>query len=275
MQSARLFLSGLFIILVVSCFLLWERSGPQNIGKVTISGAVAKALPNDAQSVVVSLKIKNEGPSQKILSVSSADADHGMIAGLERNAEAILPADSNLTLGRDGVHFVLMKVRGTLEEGRLLSVKLVLDPTGEVVTKARFSSKPAGGHGMHQMKHGDGTEKGKVMVGVFEVPANEPQPALTMKVMEDNNTDGWKVSVETQNFRFAKELADGEHVAGTGHGHIYINGAKLGRLYKNVAMIGALPKGKHVVRVTLNTNDHQTYMVAGKRVTATAEVIVD
>jgi len=113
------------------------------------------------------------------------------------------------------------------------------------------------------------------MAGMFKVPTNEPQPALVMKVSEDSDAGGWKVNVDTTNFKFSKELADGEHVAGTGHGHIYINGVKLGRLFENVTTIGALPKGRHIVRVTLNTNNHQTYMVAGKRVTATALITVD
>ena len=62
---------------------------------------------------------------------------------------------------------------------------------------------------------------------------------------------------------------DGDHVAGTGHGHIYLNGLKLGRLYSSSAEIGPLPSGVHVVRVTLNTNNHKAYVVDGKPVTAT------
>lgn len=275
MQGARLFLSALFVVLIVSALFLWERGAPQVKGKVVISEAVANALPNDTQTVLLSLKIKNEGVPQKIVGISSVDADHGMIHGLEKNTSAILPANSSASLGNDGVHFMLMKVKDQLEEGRLLTLKVTLEPAGEVVTKARFSSKAVSGHGAHQMKlDADGGEA-KHMAGMFKVPESEPQPSLAMNVEADSNEGGWRVKVETQNFKFAKELADGDHVAGTGHGHIYINGVKLGRLYENSAAIGALPKGNHVVRVTLNTNNHQTYMVGGKRVTATAVITVD
>ena len=275
MQGARLFLFGLFAVAVISALFLWQEDGSQRNGKVTLSEAVANALPNDKQTVLVSLKIKNEGPPQRVISVSSVDAERGMIHGVESKAEAVLPAGSSVGLGNDGVHFMLMKVKGDLEEGRLLTLKVTLDPAGEVVTKARYSSKPVGGHGGHQMAGADEAGQDNKMAGMYKVSEDEPQPNLTMRVAEDRDTGGWKINVETKNFRFAKELADGDHVAGTGHGHIYINGVKLGRLFENTASIGALPKGKHIVRVTLNTNNHQTYMVAGKRVTATAEITVD
>lgn len=275
MQGARLFLLGLFAVSLISALFLWQQDDAQNNGKVTLSGAVANALPGNEQTVLVSLKIKNEGPPQRVVSVSSVDADHGMIHGVEPNVEALLPANSSASLGNDGVHFMLMKVKGELEEGRLLTLKVTLDPAGEVVTKARYSSKPVSGHGSHQMAGADDTDEDNKMAGMHKVPADEPQPNLEISVSEDRDTGGWTVNVDTKNFQFAKELADGDHVAGTGHGHIYINGVKLGRVYENVTTIGALPKGSHVVRVTLNTNDHQTYMVAGKRVTATAAITVD
>ena len=275
MQRARLFLFGLFAAVLVGAFFLWQQDAPINNGKVTISEAVANGLPNNKQSVLVSLKIKNEGPPQKVIGVSSVDANHGMIHGVEPKVQAVLPADSSASLGNDGVHFMLMNVNGALEEGRLLTLKVMLDPAGEVVTKARYSSKPAGGHGLHQMAGSGDDAQADKMAGMFKVPTNEPQPSLAMRVAEDGDTGGWIVNVETANFQFSKELADADHVGGKGHGHIYINGVKLGRLYEKTASIGALPKGNHVVRVTLNTNDHQTYMVAGERVTATATITVD
>ena len=275
MQGARLFLFGLFAVTIISVLFLWQQGGAQNNGKVTISEAVANGLPNNTQTVLVSLKIKNEGPPQKIVSVGSVDAHHGMVHGVEPKVEAVLPANSSVSLGNDGVHFMLMNVKGDLEEGRLLTLKVTLDPAGEVVTKARYSSKPVSGHGSHQMAGAADPDQDDKMSGMFKVPTDEPQPSLAMRVAEDSDTGGWSVNIDTKNFRFAKDLADSEHVAGTGHGHIYVNGVKLGRLYEKVATIGALPKGNHVVRVTLNTNDHQTYMVAGKRVTATASITVD
>jgi hypothetical protein len=60
-----------------------------------------------------------------------------------------------------------------------------------------------------------------------------------------------------------------------GHGHIYVGGMKIGRLYQPEARIGTLPKGEHQVRLTLNTNDHRAYVVGDQPVTATATIVVD
>ena len=60
-----------------------------------------------------------------------------------------------------------------------------------------------------------------------------------------------------------------------GHGHIYVSGMKIGRLYQPEARIGTLPKGEHQVRLTLNTNDHRAYVVGDQPVTATATIVVD
>ncbi|MEC8197159.1 MAG: hypothetical protein VX228_12815, partial [Pseudomonadota bacterium] len=71
-------------------------------------------------------------------------------------------------------------------------------------------------------------------------------------------------------FEFTPDLVDGPHVPGTGHGHIYINGLKLGRLYSPTTTIGNLPPGQHEIRVTLSTNDHRAYVVNDIPVTASA-----
>jgi len=50
---------------------------------------------------------------------------------------------------------------------------------------------------------------------------------------------------------------------------------KIGRLYTPEAYIGALPKGQHEIRVTLNTNDHRAYVVDEVPVTASMTIEVD
>ena len=50
---------------------------------------------------------------------------------------------------------------------------------------------------------------------------------------------------------------------------------KLGRMLEPEAHIGALPKGQHEVRVTLNTNDHRAYVVDDVPVSAAAQIVVD
>ena len=87
--------------------------------------------------------------------------------------------------------------------------------------------------------------------------------------------EGWEVSVQTDEFTFSQEFAGLFHVPGMGHGHLYVGGVKLGRLYAPTAPVGNLPPGRHLVRVTLNTNDHRAYVVGDEPVTATATIVVD
>lgn len=105
------------------------------------------------------------------------------------------------------------------------------------------------------------------------VPADAPKPAL--RIAAEALENDWRIAVMTENFTFSREAADGPHVEGVGHGHLYVGGMKIGRVYGNKAMIGALPSGEHVVRVSLNTNDHRAYVVDGEPVTATATIVVD
>ena len=88
----------------------------------------------------------------------------------------------------------------------------------------------------------------------------EPAPRLALSVAPDG--DGWRVSIEAEDFTFSEEFVDLYHVPGMGHGHLYVGGMKMGRLYAPEAYIGALPKGQHEIRVTLNTNDHRAYVVS-------------
>ncbi len=102
---------------------------------------------------------------------------------------------------------------------------------------------------------------------ICQVGEGEPAPRISLSA-EPSEGGGWRIRVEAEDFAFRKDLVDGPHVPGTGHGHLYVGGVKVGRLYAPEAEIGPLPPGRHVVRVTLNTNDHRAYVVDGAPVTA-------
>ena len=104
--------------------------------------------------------------------------------------------------------------------------------------------------------------------GELRIGDGEPSPALTLSVTPDQG-GGWIVRAETTEFTFARELVDGSHVPGTGHAHLYVGGAKIGRMYEPEARLGRLPPGEHVIRVALNSNDHRTYLVDDAPVSAT------
>lgn len=108
--------------------------------------------------------------------------------------------------------------------------------------------------------------------GVIEVDP-EGAPELDVLVVKDN-TSGWNLMLETTNFRFAPEAVNGDHVPGEGHAHIYLNGAKLTRLYGHHYYLSDLPPGEHVIGVTLNANDHSDLFVDGVPVASSAEITV-
>ena len=73
-------------------------------------------------------------------------------------------------------------------------------------------------------------------------------------------------------FRFAPENAGGEHVAGEGHSHVYVNGVKVGRMYGTALHLGKMAEGMNEVRVTLNANNHPEYTWNGALVEVTESI---
>lgn len=75
-------------------------------------------------------------------------------------------------------------------------------------------------------------------------------------------------------FAFTPENVDGDHVAGEGHAHVYVNGVKVGRLYGDAMKLEQMAEGENAVRVALNSNDHAEYTWNGKTVEATAVIVI-
>ena len=271
----------LAVIAAVGGFLLggatvWYHSS-SGVGQrsILLTDAVAIPASRGTGNVRVFMKIANSGPPQHILSVSSRDARAASLEGLEAGTSLILPGNASGSFAADGAHVLLEGVQGDLEEGRLLAIELSLAPAGKLSTKARLSKTSSMQHDMHASANGPSKQDHAArMAGLHMVPDGEPIPELKLKVFEAPDGSGWGVELAPRNFRFAADLVDGEHVAGTGHGHLYLNGLKLGRLFSKSARIGVLPAGRHLVRVTLNTNDHKAYMANGKIVSATASIAV-
>lgn len=91
-------------------------------------------------------------------------------------------------------------------------------------------------------------------------------PSLSVEVTEDP-LSGWNLHVLTEAFQFTPKNAGATHVVNEGHAHVYVDGIKIARLYGNWMHIAALPDAAEI-SVTLNTNDHRTYSVDGKAISA-------
>lgn len=102
-----------------------------------------------------------------------------------------------------------------------------------------------------------------------QVPADEA-PDVQLAAEPDPDS-GWNVHLTTERFAFTPEQVGGKARPGEGHAHLYLDGAKIARLYSDWYYLSseAVPKGKHTLKVQLNANDHTAWAVDGKVVSDT------
>ncbi len=108
--------------------------------------------------------------------------------------------------------------------------------------------------------------------GSLDLSGDEKIPRiLNLQVLEDPMS-GWNIYVEVSNFNFAPEHASQPHRQGQGHAHLYINGNKIGRMYDNWFHIPEFIKDENEIRVTLNSNDHQTFTLGQQAIEKTITI---
>jgi hypothetical protein len=107
-----------------------------------------------------------------------------------------------------------------------------------------------------------------------EIPEGCKVPSVKVFVTQDQSGT-WLLRVKTEHFSFAPEKVGMNSPSyNEGHAHIYINGKKINRLYGEYYNLGVLDKGKHEVKVTLNSNSHGTLVYKGQPVQDSATVKV-
>ncbi|MGB3200240.1 MAG: hypothetical protein WBA99_05020 [Nodosilinea sp.] len=119
------------------------------------------------------------------------------------------------------------------------------------------------GHGM-----GDGHHH-----GTLEIPAGQPIPTVTLVIYPDP-VQGWNLEVQTTNFQFAPEQVNQANQPNQGHGHIYINGEKVSRVYGPWLHLPELPSGTNAITLGLNANGHETLTHNGQKIESTVVVEV-
>lgn len=106
--------------------------------------------------------------------------------------------------------------------------------------------------------------------GIFEMAAADA-PTVELRVVKDS-ASGWNLLLDVERFRFAPEAVNGSNQPGEGHGHIYVDGEKLTRLYGTAYHLSDLPPGTHDIMVTLNANNHDAFAIDGKVISASVEI---
>ncbi len=236
---------------------------PAKSPQILLTNATAAPLKTDPNQLSVFVKIENAGQPDTLLSASSPEAETSTLS--ERHGPLAVPAGGTASLAADGVFLQLSNLSGSLDDGRTLPISLTFAHAGTLTTRARIIAP--------QTK-GDASNYGLFGIGdICQVSEGEPAPSIALEATKSET--GWTVSVTSEDFEFTPNLVDGPHVPGTGHGHIYLNGLKLGRLYSADTAIGHLPPGQHEIRVTLSTNDHRAYVVGDVPVTASIRIHSD
>ncbi len=233
---------------------------------ILVKSVVATPIAGAERTLHVFLKIENSGSADVLLSASSPEARKVEVFSPEAEAGVPIPAFSTPSLAPDGAHIVIDEVAGEVAEGRILPLSLKFDRGGVINTRATIGLPAETGNATHAGLFGIGH--------ILPTGGAKPAPQVSIHAARKKGGPGWTIHADVANFMFSEQTADQTHVPGTGHGHLYVGGLKIGRIYSNVVEIGDLPPGKHVIRLTLNTNDHRAYVVGGEPVTATTTVQV-
>ena len=238
---------------------LWAGGSLKPVAsEILISNASATPMPNG--TIVATLTIENQGTPDRLVGVSSTLSSahfHDGSLGLP------VPIGTS-SLASDSAHIMIMPPETPVEDGTLIPIALQFETAGEVRLKARLSTPEPGSMAAH-----DAMGHGAMVLEIVEAPF----PAVSVSAVPQG--DGWMVQIDVQNFNFSEAMQDEEHVPGTGHGHVYLGGIKLGRVFDKTYDIGPLPPGQHRLRVSLNTNDHRTLSTNGKPVVAETIIEVD
>lgn len=102
----------------------------------------------------------------------------------------------------------------------------------------------------------------------LEIPAGQPIPTVKLIVRPDA-MKGWNLELQVTNFSFAPERVNTTSNPAEGHAHLYIDGKKITRLYSPWYYLANLEPGQHEIKVSLNTNAHETLVNKGQPIEAT------
>ena len=82
---------------------------------------------------------------------------------------------------------------------------------------------------------------------------------FAMEVTDDPR-GGWNVNISApQDFTISPQNASTDHVDGEGHLHLFVDGARQGRIYGEWVYVADQGAGEHTIEVRLSTNDHRDY----------------
>ena len=258
------------IIILLSLFMLWKNLAHQT--QIIITDIKASYETSGTSQLNVVFNIENQGGPDQLISVSSILSSNIEISTPSTIKDMVIPALSKPSFSSDGAFITLKDLSEPLEIGDTFPISFTFKNSVEVRGRA-IVAKSSNPHAGHNMAGNSAMADMAAMETTYQVKAGEPIPDIKLSAIKDG--DQWQIDMTTNAFTLIEATEGLAHEAGFGHGHLYLNGLKLQRVYTSSVQIGQLPKGTHLINVTLNTNDHKAYMVDGSPVAAEIEVTVD
>jgi copper(I)-binding protein len=245
----RFSLLAVLVVIVAGAFFLNSSRKTD----VALIGARATPVHGQDNLFVVTLEIQNHGAAKTLTAVHSSSATAVNVMNPSyADAKIVIPANGSGFFAMDGTHLMLMGAQSDFIEGSFLPLTLEFADYGDVKTRVLHAGDDMG---MASMDH-------SMAEGVHTIPS----PSIQLTPQNELGSEDAEIVVSAENFTFVRTADDAAHVPFEGHGHIYLNGLKLGRLYENHFTLGALPHGTYDLTVSLNSNDHQPYMENDKAI---------
>ena len=106
-----------------------------------------------------------------------------------------------------------------------------------------------------------------------KIEATYPFPEISLDIKKDS-IDGYNIHLTLNNFKITPENIGKENIDNEGYLHIYVNDIKIGRVYSNWSHVPGrfFNLKKNIIKVTLNTNMNDDYVIDGKPIVVEIEI---
>lgn len=238
-----------------------------------------KAVKMNENMYSVYMNMRNDGEPESIKNIQSTDKINAFIMGAHPTFGITIPQGASPSFSSDGAHIMVNTQGVNYNIGEFIPLTIVFANSGSQQIKAiiedpvsRTKNTMSMGDESSSMDHSQMDHSMHQAGAAIEVNPDKDTPKIEMKVSQNKNKT-WSVRLTTHNFEFFEPKTEPlTHKSGQGHGHLYLNGMKLQRMYSNTATIGELPKGQHLISVTLNSNDHKAYTLNDEPISASSEI---
>ena len=106
-----------------------------------------------------------------------------------------------------------------------------------------------------------------------KVEATAPYPSINLEITKDS-IDGYNLFIDLKNFKIEPSQVGLVNKTNTGHLHLFVNDIKIGRIYSNWFHIPGryFNLEENIIRVTLNSNLHESFAINGNQIESEIKV---